>query len=128
MGVASDTYANLIRSQYADYKQRYLPQQEKLMSLATDNSLMNAQLQRTSENTQNAINSANQAQNNQMARMGVATQTNTNDNSSSLSSALAQASAKNGTRSAAEERNLSILAGNSARSYTTSLDSAVTSS
>lgn len=119
MGYASDTYANLIRQQYADYKARYLPEQEKLMSLATDDSLMGAQLQRTSENAQNAINSANQAQNNQMGRMGVATQTNTNDNSSSLSSALAQASAKNGTRSAAEERNLSILAGDSARSYAT---------
>lgn len=117
MGVASDTYANLIRQQYADYKARYLPEQEKLMSLATDDSLMSAQLQRTSENERNAINSANQAQNNQMGRMGVATQTNTNDNSSSLSSALAQAYAKNGTRSAAEERNLSILAGDSARSY-----------
>ena len=42
MGYASDTYANLIREQYADYKSRYLSEQEKLMSLATDNSLMNA--------------------------------------------------------------------------------------
>jgi hypothetical protein len=119
MGYASDTYANLIREQYADYKSRYLPEQKKLMSLATDNSLMNAQLDRTSENAQNALNTANQEQSNQMSRMGVATQTNGNDNSSSLSSALAQASAKNGTRSAAEERNLSILAGDSARSYAT---------
>lgn len=123
MGTASDTYANLIRAQYADYKSRYLPEQEKLMSLATDNSLMNAQLDRTSEDAQNAINTANQEQSNQMARMGVATQTNANNNSSSLSSALALASAKNGTRSAAEERNMSILAGDSARSYTTNQSS-----
>ena len=121
MGYASDKYANIVREQYNDWKTRYYPEQQKLMSLATDNSLMNAQLNLTSTNAANAVSSAEQAQSNQMSRMGVATQTNGNDNSSSLSSALAQASAKNGTRSAAEERNLSILAGSSARSYTTGL-------
>lgn len=121
MGYASDKYANIVREQYNDWKTRYYPEQQKLMSLATDNSLMNAQLNRTSTIAANAVSSAEQAQSNQISRMGVATQTNTNDNSSSLSSALAQAAAKNGTRSAAEERNLSILAGSSARSYTTGL-------
>ena len=53
--------------------------------------------------------------------MGVATATNGDDNSSSLNTSLAIAAAKNGTRSAAEERNLSILAGSNALSYTTRL-------
>ena len=121
MGYASDRYANIVRQQYTDWKTRYYPEHQKLMSLATDNSLMNAQLNRTSTNAANAVSSAEQAQSNQMSRMGVATSTNGNDNSSSLNTSLAVASAKNGTRSAAEERNLSILAGSTARSYTTGL-------
>ena len=127
MGYASDKYANIARQQYTDWKTRYQPEQQKLMSLATDNSLMNAQLNRTSTNAANAVSSAEQAQSNQMSRMGVATTTNANDNSSSLNTSLAVAAAKNGTRSAAEERNLSILAGSNARSYTTGLTDNVNS-
>jgi hypothetical protein len=127
MGYASDKYANIVRQQYTDWKTRYYPEQQKLMSLATDNSLMNAQLNRTSTNAANAVSSAEQAQSNQMSRMGVATSINGNDNSSSLNTSLAVASAKNGTRSAAEERNLSILAGSTARSYTTGLTEDTTS-
>ena len=127
MGYASDKYANIVRQQYTDWKTRYYPEQQKLMSLATDDSLMNAQLNRTSTNAANSVSSAEQAQGNQMARMGVATTTNANDNSSSLNTSLAVAAAKNGTRSAAEERNLSILAGSNARSYTTGLTDNVNS-
>lgn len=127
MGYASDKYANIVRQQYTDWKTRYQPEQQKLMSLATDNSLMNAQLDRTSTNAANAASSAEQAQSNHMSRMGVATSTNGNDNSSSLNTSLAVAAAKNGTRSAAEERNLSILAGSTARSYTTGLTDNVNS-
>lgn len=127
MGYASDKYANIVRQQYTDWKTRYQPEQQKLMSLSTDNSLMNAQLNRTSTNAANAVSSAEQAQSNQMSRMGVATTTNSNDNSSSLNTSLAVAAAKNGTRSAAEERNLSTLAGSTARSYTTGLTEDATS-
>lgn len=124
MGYASDTFANLTRQQYADWQQRYLPQEEKLMSLATDNSLLNSQLDRTAGTAANAVSSAQDSLNDQMSRMGVSTTTNTNDNSNSLNSSLAVAAAKNGTRSAAEERELSILAGSGARSYATSLTGA----
>ncbi len=127
MGYASDKYANIVRQQYTDWKTRYQPEQQKLMSLSTDNSLMNAQLNRTSTNAANAVSSAEQAQSNQMSRMGVATTTNSNDNSSSLNTSLAVAAAKNGTRSAAEGRNLSTLAGSTARSYTTGLTEDATS-
>ena len=121
MGYASDKFANITRQQYADWKTRYYPEQQKLMSLATDNTLMNAQLNRTSENAANAVNTAEQAKTNQLARMGVANTTNVNDNSGSLNTSLAIASAKNGTRAAAEERNLSILGGSGARAYATGL-------
>lgn len=121
MGYASDKFANITRQQYADWKARYYPEQQKLMSLATDNTLMNAQLNRTADNAANAVNTAEQAKTNQLARMGVANTTNVNDNSSSLNTSLAVASAKNGTRTAAEERNLSILGGSGARAYATGL-------
>lgn len=122
MGYASDKFANITRQQYADWKARYYPKQQELMSLATDNTLMNAQLERTADTAANAVNTAEQAQTNQMARMGIANTTAANDNSSSLNKSLAIASAKNGTRDAAEERSLSILAGNNARTYTTDLN------
>ena len=68
------------------------------------------------------VNTAQQAQTNALGRMGIATTTNANDNSSSLTKSLAVASAKNGTREAAEERSMSILAGSNARQYTTDLN------
>ena len=121
MGYASDKFASITRQQFADWQQRFLPKQQELMSLATDNSLMNAQLNRTAASAENAVRTAEQAQTNSMARMGVANTTNPNDNSTSMSKALAVAAAQNGTRADAEERNLSILAGEDARKYVTAL-------
>ena len=121
MGYASDKFASITRQQFADWQQRFLPKQQELMSLATDDSLMNAQLNRTTASAENAVQTAQQAQTNSMARMGVANTTNANDNSTGMSQALAVAAAKNGTRADAEERNLSILAGEDARKYATAL-------
>ena len=111
MGAASDKYAAIIRSQYDDWLTRYYPEQQKLMSLATDNSLMNTQLNRVSENSANSLANAQTANDNRMARMGVSTATDSNDNSLGLSSALSSAQAKNGIRSAEQDRQLSILSG-----------------
>ena len=127
MGYASDKYANIVRQQYTDWKTRFYPKQQELMELATNGQLLREQLGRVDENNANALRSAQQATANRNARMGVATTTNANDNSSSLNTSLAVAAAKNGTRSAAEERNLSILAGSTARSYTTGLTDNVNS-
>ena len=121
MGYASDKYANIVRQQYTDWKTRFYPKQQELMELATNGQLLREQLGRVDENNANALRSAQQATANRNARMGVATTTNANDNSSSLNTSLAVAAAENGTRRAAEERNLSILAGSNARSYTTGL-------
>lgn len=127
MGYASDKYANIVRQQYTDWKTRFYPKQQELMELATNGQLLREQLGRVDENNANALRSAQQATANRNARMGVATTTNANDNSSSLNTSLAVAAAENGTRRAAEERNLSILAGSNARSYTTGLTDNVNS-
>ena len=111
MGIASDTYAKIVREQYDDWKTRFYPKLQELQGLATSGELMNNQLGRVGDNTANALANAQTAQNNQMARMGVATATDANDNSLGLKTALATAGAKNGIRSAEQDRQLQILSG-----------------
>ena len=111
MGYASDTYAGIIRDQYDDWKNRFYPKQQELMDLATSGELMKNQLARVDATTANSVNNAQVAQNNTMARMGVSTATDSNDNSLGLKASLATASAKNGARSAEQERQINILSG-----------------
>ena len=111
MGYASDTYASIIREQYDDWKERFYPKQQELMNLATSGELMKNQLARVDATTANSVNNAQVAQNNTMARMGVSTATDSNDNSLGLKASLATASAKNGARSAEQERQINILSG-----------------
>ena len=111
MGYASDTYASIIRDQYDDWKNRFYPKQQELMDLATSGELMKNQLARVDTTTANSVNNAQVAQNNTMARMGVGSATDSNDNSLGLKSALATANAKNGARSAEQERQINILSG-----------------
>ena len=111
MGYASDTYASIIRDLYDDWKNRFYPKQQELMDLATSGELMKNQLARVDATTANSVNNAQVAQNNTMARMGVSTATDGNDNSLGLKASLATASAKNGARSAEQERQINILSG-----------------
>ncbi len=111
MGIASDTYAKIIREQYDDWKNRFYPEQQELMNQATSGELMNAQLGRVGENTETAINNAKVGQDNMMGRMGVQSTQDANDNSMGLKTSLAVAGAKNGIRSAENERQNSILSG-----------------
>jgi len=111
MGVASDTYASIMRDQYDDWKTRFYPEQQKLMNLATSGELMTNQLARVDATTANSVNNAQVAQNNTMARMGVSSATDGNDNSLGLKASLATATAKNGARSAEQERQINILSG-----------------
>ena len=111
MGVASDTYAKITREQYDDWKNRFYPKQQELMDLATSGELMTNQLARVDATTVNSVNNAQVAQNNTMARMGVSSATDSNDNSLGLKASLATASAKNGARSAEQERQINILSG-----------------
>ena len=111
MGYASDTYASIIRDQYDDWKERFYPKQQELMDLATSGELMKNQLARVDATTANSVNNAQVAQDNTMARMGVSTATDSNDNSLGLKASLATANAKNGARSAEQERQINILSG-----------------
>ncbi|WP_447875200.1 hypothetical protein [Serratia fonticola] len=114
MGQAADTYARLIREQYDDWYNRFYPKQKELMELSTSGQLMNNQLARADANTQQALNTAQVGQQNQMARYGVAQNQTAGDNSLGLRSALATAGAKNGIREGEQDRQMNILTGGSA--------------
>ncbi|EBS1323997.1 hypothetical protein CRQ31_07320 [Salmonella enterica subsp. enterica serovar Worthington] len=111
MGIASDTYARLVREQYDDWLARYYPRQKELMGLATNNQLMNQQLARTDAIASNSLRAAQQGTQNQLARYGVAQKQNNQDNSLGLRTALATAGAKNGIRESEQDRQMNILTG-----------------
>jgi len=115
MGVASDTYANITRSQYDDWLTRFYPKQLELMQYATDVTLMNQQLARADANTQQSLNTAVVGAANQQARYGTTKPAaESSDNSLGLKTALASAGSKNGIRDAQQEREMNILTGGSA--------------
>ncbi|HBZ9867368.1 TPA: hypothetical protein MND73_004298 [Salmonella enterica subsp. houtenae] len=111
---ASDTYAQLIHEQYDDWLSRYYPKQKDLISLATNNQLMNQQLARTDGIASGSLQSAQLGLSNQMARMGVQQRVNPQDNTQGLRNVLAVAGAKNGIREAEQDRQLNILTGGTA--------------
>lgn len=114
MGVASDTYANITRSQYDDWLTRFYPKQLELMQYATDGTLMNQQLARADANTQQSLNNAVVGAANQQARYGATnTASESADNGLGLKTALASAGSKNGIRDAQQEREMNILTGGS---------------
>ncbi|RLM26494.1 hypothetical protein BIY29_05395 [Brenneria alni] len=113
MGVASDTFANITRQQYADWVDRYYPKLQELMDYSTSGEMMNNELARVGSTQQQALNTSTVGAANQQARYGAAQQANSEDNSLGLKSALATAGAKNGVRDAETDRQLSILTGGS---------------
>ena len=109
MGYAADTFAQITRESYQDWKDRFYPKQKELMELATNGKLLQEQLGRVDENNANALRSAQQATANRNARMGVSS--NANDNSQGLRAALMTAGAENGLREQEQSRQLGILTG-----------------
>lgn len=109
MGYAADTYAQITRESYQDWKDRFYPKQKELMELATNDKLLQEQLGRVDENNANALRSAQQATANRNARMGVSS--NTNDNSQGLRMALMTAGTENGLREQEQARQMGILTG-----------------
>lgn len=114
MGQASDTYAQIVREQYDDWKTRYYPKQQQLMQMATNGALMNQQLNRVEANSEQSLRGATMGMQNQLGRFGVEQTQNASDNSLSLRSALATAGAKNGIREAEQDRQMNILTGGNA--------------
>lgn len=113
MGIAASTYADITRSQYDDWLNRFYPKQLQLMQYATDGTLMNQQLSRADANQQQALNTATVGAANQAARYGATNDASGNDTSLGLKTALATAGSKNGIRDAQQERELNILTGGS---------------
>lgn len=109
MGYAADTFAQITRESYQDWKSRFYPKQKELMELATNGKLLQEQLGRVDENNANALRSAQQATANRNARMGVSS--NANDNSQGLRAALMTAGTENGLREQEQARQMGILTG-----------------
>lgn len=109
MGYAADTFAQITRESYQDWKNRFYPKQKELMELATNGKLLQEQLGRVDENNANALRSARQATANRNARMGVSN--NANDNSQGLRAALMTAGTENGLREQEQARQMGILTG-----------------
>ncbi|ATY81317.1 hypothetical protein CVS42_11055 [Aeromonas veronii] len=109
MGYAADTFAQITRESYQDWKNRFYPKQKELMELATNGKLLQEQLGRVDENNANALRSAQQATANRNARMGVSN--NANDNSQGLRAALMTAGTENGLREQEQARQMGILTG-----------------
>ncbi|EFE22839.1 hypothetical protein ACVQ8M_08270 [Edwardsiella tarda] len=111
MGWASDTFADLTRQQYQDWRERFYPRLKTLMEQASGEALLDRQLGRANWNTQNSLRSALSAQTNQMARYGTPLGQEAQDHRLGLRTALAHAGAKNGIREAARSRRFAILTG-----------------
>ncbi|MFQ1660588.1 hypothetical protein ACK39C_07505 [Aeromonas veronii] len=109
MGYAADTFAQITRESYQDWKNRFYPKQKELMELATNGQLLREQLGRVDENNANALRSAQQATANRNARMGVSS--NASDNSQGLRAALMTAGTENGLREQEQARQMGILTG-----------------
>lgn len=109
MGYAADTFAQITRESYQDWKDRFYPKQKELMELATNGKLLQEQLGRVDENNANALRSAQQSTANRNARMGVSS--NANDNSQGLRAALMTAGTENGLREQEQARQMGILTG-----------------
>lgn len=118
---ASKTYAQLINNQYQDYRNRFLPYEERLMSLADSTQLLDEQLSRVTTNVNNAYNGANQQQSMMNQRYGLtqsAAQTQSQDRNTDINSALSMAHGKNNSRIAHSDRQNAILTGASAGQQT----------
>ena len=121
---ASKTYANLIRSEYGDYQQRFQPYEQRLMDYASSRDLLDQQLSRISANVNNAYNNQNLSAGNIMSqRYGLsrtAQEQQSNARQTGLQRALSTAHAKNNTRQADYDQRMGIITGsNNARSLAT---------
>lgn len=113
MGYADDTFADITREAWEDWQTRYEPEMYKLLNLTDTHQLMTDQLERVAGNEQNALNTAQTTQSNDMARYGLSNTANPQDQSDSVNAALSDASTRNGIRTAEQGRDMKILTGTS---------------
>lgn len=114
---ASQTYANIIRGEYADYVNRFQPYETRMMSLAESSELLDQQLSRITTNIDHAFGSQNlQDSALSMQRFGVhqnEAQRNKQARETDINRAMSIAHAKNNTRVAASDRQFGLMTGGS---------------
>lgn len=115
MGYADDTMADITREAWADWQTRYEPVLDQMLNLVNTHQLMTDQLNRVSQNEQNALNTAQVTQSNDMGRYGLSNASSPQDQSDSVSAALSDASTRNGIRTAERQRDMNILTGSGAQ-------------
>lgn len=111
---AADTFADITRAEYQDYKDRFQPYETKLMGLAQSEALLDEQLSRITTTSKRRFDQskANSALMNQ--RYGVQQndeQRNYSNTMTDASRGLAISQAKNMSRLAATDRKTGILSG-----------------
>lgn len=111
---ASKTYANLINEQYDDYRTRFLPYEQRLMSLADSSQMLDEQLGRLTTNIDKNYDSLGQQQQIMNQRYGLtqsASQVQSQDRNTNINKALATAHGENNTRLANSDMQNGILTG-----------------
>lgn len=107
-----DTMAELTRSQWNDFKNRYLPVQKELFGLATNDKLLTEQLDRNKVNIDNSFASAEQNESMRLGRYGLAAEdSKQNSNNTNLLKSLTTASVNNETRGAVDDLQNKIITG-----------------
>ena len=118
---ASQTYINLINQQYEDYKNRFLPYEKRLMSLADSTEMLDKQLLRVTTNVNDSYADVGAQQEMMNQRYGLtqsAGQKQSQERNTSLNSAMSMAHAKNNTRIAHSDMQTGILTGASSGQQT----------
>lgn len=111
---AQDTYAQLVRNEYADYKSRFQPYETKLMSIADSEQLLDQQLAKISGTSERRFSQARTNSALMDRRYGVQQsqrQQNYNTTQSEAQRGLAISQAKNMSRLNAKDRRLGVLSG-----------------
>lgn len=109
-----DTMADLTRDQWNDFKNRFLPVQKDLFSLATSDKLLTEQLGRNQVNIDNSFANSEQSESMRLGRYGLdAENSQQNTNNTNLLKSLTTASVNNETRSAVDDLQNKIITGQS---------------
>jgi hypothetical protein len=107
-----NTLADLTRQQWSDYSTRYLPMQNSLLAMASNDTLLTEQLDRNKVNLDNSFSLAKQNESMRLGRYGLdADNSSQSETNNSLLKGLTMASINNETRSAVDDLQQKIVTG-----------------
>ena len=114
--IRTDSYENamadLTRQQWDDFKSRYLPVQNDLLALASNDQLLTDQLGRNKDNVNNSFALAKQGEEMRLGRYGLsANDSQQSNNNTGLLKNLTMASVNNETRSSVDDLQNKIITG-----------------